>query len=356
MPNRIIKDTITESDALTSCSLFAQDLYKRLITYADDYGRFNADTMVMRARLYPREFEVVTEQDIIDGLIELAGVGKIAFYTPSVFNQLGEKGIYGAFPKWRNHQRVRNLKHKFPEPDDTSINDWYLRRFIPIDLKIKVIERDKFKCAICGKKLTPCKDARRFIKLGTGLYHIDHIVPVLQGGRATLENLRLTCPECNLKRSKKFTFEEIIEFEKTEMRQTAADRGNFLSESNPIQSNPNRIQSESESKSNPSSADETKEERMKWFDEWWEEYPRKVGKGKCRDKYLRIVTDEDKHLKLMSAIRKQNEVYKTKPVQYIPYPETWLNQERWEDELQPDTERPKDKEQDWSVFDEWPAQ
>ena len=123
---------------------------------------------------------------------------------------------------------------------------------------------------------------------------------------------------------------------------------------NPIQSNP--IQNPILIQSNPSSADETKEEMMKWFDEWWEEYPRKVGKGKCRDKYLRIVTDEDKHLKLMSAIRKQNEVYKTKPVQYIPYPETWLNQERWEDELQPDTERPKDKEQDWSVFDEWPAQ
>lgn len=123
---------------------------------------------------------------------------------------------------------------------------------------------------------------------------------------------------------------------------------------NPIQSNP--IQNPILIQSNPSSEDETKEERMKWFDEWWEEYPRKVGKGKCRDKYLRIVTDEDKHVLLLGAIRKQNEVYKTKPVQYIPYPETWLNQERWEDELQPDTERPKDKEQDWSVFDEWPAQ
>ena len=41
------------------------DLYKRLITYADDYGRFNADTMIMRERLYPREYETVTEEDIV---------------------------------------------------------------------------------------------------------------------------------------------------------------------------------------------------------------------------------------------------------------------------------------------------
>ena len=123
---------------------------------------------------------------------------------------------------------------------------------------------------------------------------------------------------------------------------------------NPIQSNP--IQNPILIQSNPSSADEKKEERMKWFEEWWEEYPRKVGKGKCREKYLKVVTDEDKHVQLMAAIRKQNEVYKNKELQYIPYPETWLNQERWEDELQPENERPKDKETDWSVFENWPAE
>ena len=123
---------------------------------------------------------------------------------------------------------------------------------------------------------------------------------------------------------------------------------------NPIQSNP--IQNPILIQSNPSSADEKKEERMKWFEEWWGEYPRKVGKGKCREKYLKIVTTEERRSQLMAAIRKQNEVYKNKELQYIPYPETWLNQERWEDELQPENERPKDKETDWSVFENWPAE
>ena len=129
---------------------------------------------------------------------------------------------------------------------------------------------------------------------------------------------------------------------------------------NPIQSNPIKnpilIQSNAHHEDEANEVDERKNDRLDWFEEWWSEYPRKVGKGKCRDKYLKIVTDEDKHAQLMAAIKKQNEVYKTKPVQYIPYPETWLNQERWEDELQPESERPKDKETDWSVFENWPAE
>lgn len=234
MPNRIIKESINESEGLSECSLFAQDLFKRLITYADDYGRFNADTMIMRARLYPREFCEITEEDINNGLTELAGVGKIQFYSPFVFNQMGKRGIYGAFPNWKNHQRMRETKAKCPDPEDLGVNDWYLRRFVPLDMKIKLLERDNFKCQICGKFITTCRDARRFVKLGSGLFHVDHIIPVVQGGRATLENLRITCPECNMKRKKSLTFKDIIAELSGDSPQPAADSG-----LNPIQSNPN---------------------------------------------------------------------------------------------------------------------
>lgn len=244
MPNRIIKDSINESESLSECTVFATDLYKRLITYADDYGRFNSDTAIIRARLYPREYETVGEGDIINALVELAGVGKIEFYTPEVFGQKGKKGVYGVFPNWKDHQRIRDSKAKTPEPYDTSINDWYLRRFVSLDMKAEIIERDGFKCRICGKFLTSCRDSRRFAKLGHGLYHIDHIVPCQQGGRSTLENLRLTCPECNLRRKKKFSFKEILEEtlsdENTFSRQSAANCRN-----SPPESNPNPIQSES---------------------------------------------------------------------------------------------------------------
>lgn len=239
MPNRIIKESINESRALSELSLFAEDLYKRLITYADDYGRFNADYQIMRARLYPREMEIVSESDIEGALIELSGAGKIAFYTAQP-----RKEIYGCFPNWADHQRIRDSKNKCPEPDDTRINDWYLRRFIPKSMKKKIIERDGFKCKICGKYVSAVEDSSLLVKMGTGLYHIDHIVPVCQGGRAKEENLRLTCPKCNQGRKKIFSIEEILqecEDDYCVLQKDSANIGKLQKDSAIIQSesNPN---------------------------------------------------------------------------------------------------------------------
>lgn len=232
MPNRIIKESINESKGLSEVSFFAEDLYKRLITYADDYGRFNADCQIMRARLYPREIEIVSELDIEDALIELSGIGKVAFYTSEA-----KKEIYGCLPKWSDHQRIRESKNKCPDPDDTSVNDWYLRRFIPMDMKIRTVERDNFKCKVCGKYISSIENAHALVKKGSGLFHIDHIVPVSQGGRATMENLRLTCPKCNQSRKKRFTFDEILEI--THASQNFAEScGESPGKSALIQSNP----------------------------------------------------------------------------------------------------------------------
>lgn len=249
MPNRILKESICESKSLSEVSFFAEDLYKRLITYADDYGRFNADFQILLARLYPREIQIVSVNDIEDAMTELVGAGKIRFYVSSARDEL-----YGCFPKWEEHQRIRDSKKKLPDPDDTTINDYYLRRFVPYALKKKIIERDKFKCQGCGKYICAGESsADRVIKMGLGLFHIDHIVPVCQGGRATEENLRLLCPTCNLSRKKHFTFEEILEF--TNSPQFAATCGEVPQSAesfsfNPIQSESNP-ESESISKSNP---------------------------------------------------------------------------------------------------------
>ena len=328
MPNRILKESICESEGLSECSLFAVDLYKRLITYADDYGRFNSDTKIMRARLFPREYEEVTEEDIIFALAELAGVQKLFFYTAENFNQGKQhSGVYGAFPNWGEHQRVRDSKTKCPDPADTSVNDWYLRRFIPIDLRVEVIERDGFKCKICGKFLTSCREARRFVKLGQGLYHIDHIVPVIQGGRATIENLRLTCPECNQKRKKRFSFKEILEFDNSQ--ELAANCGKPLENTAIIQSNP--IQSESNPNTNPNPNAHT---RGADFETFWNAYPRKEGKQTARAAFGKVTVPVEELLEAIEA-QKKSAQWSKDGGQFIPHPATWLNGSRWLDQMVP---------------------
>lgn len=68
------------------------------------------------------------------------------------------------------------------------------------DLK-KVIEANLLKyginrCEACGKII----DKK---------YHIDHIIPVSEGGNNSFENLQLLCPKCNFKKRTK-----IIDFRK----------------------------------------------------------------------------------------------------------------------------------------------
>ena len=316
MPNRVLKDSINESRGLTSCTFFAQDLYKRLITYADDYGRFNADPQIMVARLYPRELSVVSLDDLTDALIELVGVGKIAFYTSTA-----RKEVYGAFPNWNEHQRIRDSKKRNPDPSDTTVNDWYYRRFIPLELKAQIIERDNFKCKICGKQIAEGVDAKRLVKMAYGTFHIDHIVPCQQGGRATLENLRLTCAKCNLSRKKSFTYDEILQFAENggEPLQNAATCELLRPESNPIQS---------ESESNPNDCAAA-------FERFWAAYPRHTNKRQAVKAFEKLKPDEAMLGVMLAAIEKQkNSQQWTKDGgQFIPHPATWLNGCRWEDEM-----------------------
>ena len=72
------------------------------------------------------------------------------------------------------------------------------------------------------------------------------------------------------------------------------------------------------------------------FNEFWAAYPRKQGKGEAKKKWLKLKPDATLHSKILSAIgqAKQSDQWRKNNGQYIPNPATWLNQGRWEDELQ----------------------
>ena len=65
-------------------------------------------------------------------------------------------------------------------------------RDINLRLRFKVMQRDNFKCCICGK--SPATS------LGVTL-HIDHIKPWSKGGETTIDNLQTLCSDCNLGKS-----------------------------------------------------------------------------------------------------------------------------------------------------------
>ena len=63
------------------------------------------------------------------------------------------------------------------------------KREIPLNLRLKVLDRDNFRCAYCGR--SPA------LERGVTL-HIDHKMPFSKGGETKLDNLQVLCSDCNL--------------------------------------------------------------------------------------------------------------------------------------------------------------
>lgn len=70
------------------------------------------------------------------------------------------------------------------------------------------------------------------------------------------------------------------------------------------------------------------------FEAFWKEYPNRKGKGKAREAFKKAIKKASVDT-MVEAVRKQRQgsQWKKDEGRYIPYPATWLNQERWEDEV-----------------------
>ena len=68
------------------------------------------------------------------------------------------------------------------------------------------------------------------------------------------------------------------------------------------------------------------------FEIFWKAYPKKVGKGSAKKAFGKVKVPVET---LVTAIRRQecSDQWSRDNGQYIPHPSTWLNQERWEDEI-----------------------
>lgn len=68
------------------------------------------------------------------------------------------------------------------------------------------------------------------------------------------------------------------------------------------------------------------------FEAFWEIYPRKIGKGSARTAFEKASKKENPETILQVATFYANKS-DLPDLQFIPHPTTWLNQERWNDDL-----------------------
>lgn len=60
------------------------------------------------------------------------------------------------------------------------------REGVPAGLRFAILKRDGFACHYCGRSAPQVT------------LHVDHVIPVADGGETTVDNLAASCEECNL--------------------------------------------------------------------------------------------------------------------------------------------------------------
>lgn len=97
----------------------------------------------------------------------------------------------------------------------------------------------------------------------------------------------------------------------------------------------NIIKQETKNKAIKKQNKELNELQEKQFDKFWQAYPKKVSKKQAQKSWKKINPSLELFEKILKALEmvKQTEQWKKDNGKYVPYPATWLNQERWTDEI-----------------------
>jgi len=111
MPDRVVRQDILTSDAVNALSWPAEVFYRRLMSLADDFGRYEADVSLLRAFLFPKKLSQVSDSDVVKWMSECSKAGLVRSY------RVGNKD-YLEIQKFG--QRLRAMRSKYPEPTADS--------------------------------------------------------------------------------------------------------------------------------------------------------------------------------------------------------------------------------------------
>ena len=74
-------------------------------------------------------------------------------------------------------------------------------------------------------------------------------------------------------------------------------------------------------------------ERENLFNQFWNQYPRKQSKQQCQKAFNKLNKHQIHSVFCALIIHKKYWEIKGTSKEYIPHPSTWINQKRWEDEI-----------------------
>lgn len=112
MPNRILRDGILSSEAVSSLSWAEEVFYRRLMSVADDHGRFHASPKLIRAACYPLLIDKVSDADIGKWLTSCVTAALVSVYPAADGKRYLQITKFG--------QQMRSAS-KYPVPTDGGL-------------------------------------------------------------------------------------------------------------------------------------------------------------------------------------------------------------------------------------------
>lgn len=104
MPERRLRPGILTSDRVDLLDYGAEVFYRRLMSAVDDYGRYDARPVILKAALYPLRLERVREADIARWIAMCEKAGLIALYEVDsksylvLHNLRDQRALYSKYP------------------------------------------------------------------------------------------------------------------------------------------------------------------------------------------------------------------------------------------------------------------
>lgn len=188
MPNRYIRESAIESESVNSLSWQAEVFWRRLLNRVDDFGRFTANTALLRASIFPLQLDRVTEADVQRLIDECEAAGLLFSYSYACKRFI-------VMNKW---EKGRAKESKYPPPDEDTIKrmQTYVYRCshmspipIPTPIPTPITDSDKRQAPPAGDACLPLAGFDRNLATSEG-QHDTFPIPAPENPAAAKETAK----------------------------------------------------------------------------------------------------------------------------------------------------------------------
>lgn len=116
VPNRVLREGILKSPRINKLSERAELFYRRLMSVVDDFGRFDALPVLLRAAVYPLRIDKIGDDDVQGFLDECVAARLLAVYVVG-----GQP--YLELIDFRQHARAKESRFPAPELQAQCVSD-----------------------------------------------------------------------------------------------------------------------------------------------------------------------------------------------------------------------------------------